>query len=56
MPALQARGVKTEEVKRLGSVDMVKRHNKNEFTHHLTPHAMHPMRRRIRQPYPKWAP
>jgi hypothetical protein len=28
----------------LGSIDVVKRHSKNDFTHHPTPHTMCPIR------------
>jgi hypothetical protein len=46
-PALHPCGVTTEKAKRLGSTDTVKRHGKNDFMHHLTPHTMRVIRHEI---------
>jgi hypothetical protein len=40
---IMCEGVTTEEAKRLGSADTVKRHSKNDLTRHLTPRTTRPM-------------
>jgi hypothetical protein len=45
-----------EEAKQLGSTGAVKRHSKNNFTSHPTPHTTRPIHRGIQQLSLKWVP